>query len=131
MRLPIGRRVVVDPEKIHNDDKTFSKGNPERRSYPRYQVHKVVSYAHGQKQFLTLTIDLALGGMKIKTHEKLPKNEWLNFKMVLGKNSISLEGRVMYSRNLAGGQRMSGIQFHRLTRRDSALLRAYLSALKE
>lgn len=121
----------MNPEKFHNDDKTLSKGNLERRSYSRYRVHKVVSYTHGQKQLLTLTLDLALGGMKIKTHEKLPKNECLNFKMVLGKDSISSEGRVVYSRNLSGGQRVSGIQFHKLTRRDSALLHAYLSALQE
>jgi hypothetical protein len=69
--------------------------------------------------------------MKIKTHEKLPKNECLNFKMVLGKDSISSRGKVVYSRTLSGGQRVSGIQFHRLTRRDSALLRAYLSAVQE
>ena len=131
MRLPTGKRDVVNPEKFLDDGKTFSKGNPKRRSYPRSQVHKVVSYTHGQKQLLTLTVDLALGGMKIKTHEKLPKNECLSFKMVLGKDSISSEGRVVYSKTLSGGHRVSGIQFDRLTRRDSALLRTYLSTVKE
>jgi hypothetical protein len=77
----------------------------------RYPVHKVVSYTHGQKQLLTLTVDLALGGMKIKTHEKLPKNERLNFNMVLGTKSISPEERVVYSKSLPGKQRVSGIQF--------------------
>jgi hypothetical protein len=70
----------VNPEIFHYDDKTFSKGNPKKKSYPRYQVHKVVSYTHGQKELLTLTVDLALGGMKIVTHEKLPRNEGLNLK---------------------------------------------------
>ena len=121
----------MNPEIFHNDDKTFSKGNPKKKPYPRYQVHKVVSYTHGQNQLLTLTLGLALGGMKIITHEKLPRNEGPNFKMVLGKDPISSRGRVVYSRTLSGGQRVSGIQFHRLTRRDSALLRAYLSALNE
>lgn len=97
----------------------------------RYPVHKVVSYTHGQKQLLTLTVDLALGGMKIKTHEKSPKNDRLDFKMVLGKDSITSEGRVVYSKTRPGGQRVSGIQFLHLSRRDSALLGAYLSAVEE
>ena len=121
----------MKPEKSPSDDKTRSKGNLERRSYSRYRVHKIVSYTRGEKHLLTSTVDLAMCGMKIKTHEKLPKDECLNFKMVLGKDSISSRGKVVYSRTLSGGQRVSGIQFHRLTRRDSALLRAYLSALQE
>lgn len=106
-------------------------GQHERRTHKRYQVHKMVSYTHGQKQLLTLTLDLALGGMKIKTHEKLPQNERLKFTMVLGNGSISSKGRIVYSRTLSGGQHVLGIQFLGLSRRDSALLRVYLTAVKE
>jgi len=55
-----------------------------RRAHPRYLVHKIVSYTHGGKDFLTLTVDLGLGGMRINTHFPLPKDEFLNFRLVLG-----------------------------------------------
>ena len=69
--------------------------------------------------------------MKIKIHYKLPKDESMNFKIVLGGNTISSEGRVVYSKTLPDTGGVSGIQFLRLSRRDSALLRAYLSAVEE
>ncbi len=102
----------------------------ERRSYPRYQVQKIVSYAHGHKKLLPVTLDLAMSGMKIKTHYTLPQNENLNFKLVLGKNSISPEGRVAYGRILAGKQNVSGIQFVELSVHDVAFLQEYFSLLK-
>jgi len=102
-----------------------------RRAYPRYKVHKIVSYAHRGKELLTVTMDLTMDGMKIKTHCRLPKNERLKIKMILGTKSISPEGRVVYNRTLPDKDRVSGIQFLGLPRRDSALLRAYLTAVKE
>ena len=118
-------------KRFPDDKKSFVRRKHERRAYARYQVHKIVSYAHRGKELLTVTMDLTMGGMKIKTHYKLPKNERLKFKMILGTKSISPEGRVVYSRTLPDKERVSGIQFLGLSRRDSALLRAYLTAVKE
>jgi hypothetical protein len=118
-------------KRFPDDKKSFVRRKDEKRVYARYQVHKIVSYAHWGKELLTVTTDLAMGGMKIKTHYKLPKNERLKFKMILGTKSISPEGRVVYSRTLPDKERVSGIQFLGLSRRDSALLRAYLAAMKE
>jgi hypothetical protein len=113
------------------EDTNPSQREHERRAYARFHVNKIVSYVHGGKQLLTVTMNLSIGGMKIKTHQKLPKNERLNFTLVLGKDSISTEGRVVYSRTLSGKQEVSGIQILGLARRNCALLRAFLSALEE
>lgn len=113
------------------EDTNPSQREHERRAYARFHVNKIVSYAHGGKQLLTVTMNLSIGGMKIKTHQKLPKNERLNFKLVLGNHAISAEGRVVYSRTLSGKQEVSGIQFLGLSQRNCALLRAFLSALEE
>jgi hypothetical protein len=59
------------------------------------------------------------------------KRSCLDFKMVLGKDSISSEGRVVYTKTLSGGQRVSGIQFLGFSRRDSDVLHAYLSDWEE
>ena len=96
-----------------------------------------------------------MGGMKIKTHYRLSKNERLNFKMILGENSIYPKGRVVYSKApplasstlragalveryiLAGFRKslpkkldVSGIQFLEVSGQDSTLLQQYLSALE-
>lgn len=113
------------------DARSSPCGERERRTHPRYQVHKIVSYAHGGKQLLTVAMNFSIGGMKIKTHQKLPKNERMNFKLVLGNHAISAEGRVVYSRTLFGKQELSGIQFLGFSQRNCALLRVFLSALEE
>lgn len=118
-------------KRFSGNTKLIPEREQERRAYPRYEVHRIVSYAHRGKELLTVTIDLTMGGMKIKTHDKLPEGEAMNFKIVLGENSISLEGRVVYSRTLADKNRVSGIQFLGPSRWDSALLRAYLTGVKE
>ena len=111
--------------------KSLPSRNPDRRAYQRYQVKKIVSFAHKQKNFLTLAVDLGMGGMKIKTHEIFRRNERLDFKMVLGKDYISSEGRVVYNKTRSGGQRVSGIQFLGLSRRDCDILSPYLSDWEE
>jgi c-di-GMP-binding flagellar brake protein YcgR len=123
-KQPIMKRFSEDsgpiPEREH-----------ERRAYPRHKVHKIVTYTYREKQLLTVTVDLGMGGMKIKTHYKLPIDESMNFKIVLGDNSISSEGRIVCSKMVSDTGRVSGIQFLRLSRRDSALLGAYLSGVEE
>lgn len=69
--------------------------------------------------------------MKIKTHRKFRRNECLDFKTVLGKHSISLEGRVVYNKTRSGGQHVSGIQFLGLSSQDSDILSEYLSDWEE
>lgn len=124
-----GKRRILRGSSEHA--KSSPSRNPDRRAYQRYQVKKIVSCAHRQKKFLTLAVDWGMGGMKIKTHEKIRRNERLDFKMVLGKDSISSEGRVVYTKTSSGGQHVSGIQFLGLSQRDSDVLKAYLSDWEE
>jgi hypothetical protein len=103
----------------------------QRRHYPRYGLQKIVSDKRREKHFLTLTLDLAMGGMKIKTHHSLPEDERLSFKLIVGDNSIWLRGRIAYSGMLPGKQRVSGIQFIDLSTEDYALLQRYLTTMEE
>ena len=120
----------IPPKRLAETPTSPPKRGHERRAYPRYEIHTIVSYAHRQKQLLTSTLNLSMGGMKIKAHQILPKNEDLGFTMVLGGRSIASSGRVIYNKVLRGDQRISGIQFLRLSRRASHLLREHLSSLK-
>jgi hypothetical protein len=79
---------------------------------------------------LTLTLDLGLGGMKIKTHHQyLPENECMDFTLVLGHKSIWPKGRIAYSRLLPDNQCVSGIEFMALSPDDYALLQRCLATL--
>lgn len=124
-----GKQLIM--KRFSEDSGPIPEREHERRASPRYKVHKIVTYTYREKPLLTVTVDLGMGGMKIKTHYKLPMNESMNFKIVLGGNTISSEGRVVYSKTLPDTGRVSGIQFLRLSRRNSALLRVYLSAVEE
>ncbi len=123
-----GKQLIM--KRFSEDSEPIPEREHERRAYPRYKVQKIVSYTHRGKKLLTVTVDLGMGGMKIKTHYKIPKNESMNFEIVLGDSSISSEGRVVYSKMVSDTGRVSGIQFLRLSRRDSALLHACLSAIE-
>lgn len=100
------------------------------RGCKRYPVHKIASYHHEGKRFLTVTMDLGLGGMRIKTHHYLPEGEHLDFKLVLGSDFVWLKGRIIYSGVLPDKQTVSGIQFTELSRGDHTLLKGYLATLE-
>lgn len=102
---------------------------PLRRSHPRYPVQKIASYHYGGKSLLTLTLDLGLGGMKIKTHQHLCEDERLIFKLVLGRDSIQLKGRIVYSLLLPDKQSVSGVQFLDVSEANRSLLEDCLTNL--
>jgi hypothetical protein len=102
-----------------------------RRSHPRYQVHKLVSYRYEDRSVLTLTVDLGLRGMKIKTQDPLPKDKCLKFKLVLGADSIWQMGRIAYSRFLSDEQIVSGVHFMEISKKDDVSLKNYLGTLEE
>ena len=104
---------------------------PLRRSHPRYPVQKIASYQYEGKRFLTLTVDLALKGVKIKVHRRLFKGERLDFKLVLDKDPICLDGRIVYSESLPGQGWMSGVAFLDISERDQKALTHYLDTLKD
>jgi hypothetical protein len=102
-----------------------------KRNHPRYSIHKIASYHYDGRQFLTLTIDLGPEGMKVQTHFPIPKDEHLNFKLVLGAESIWLKGRIAYCGSLANNQSVCGIQFIELSAQEHVLLENCIAAVKE
>ncbi len=100
-----------------------------RRNHPRFEVRRLVSYHHSGKRFLTLTLDLALGGMKIETPSHLPEGEQVDVRIVLENRSIWLKGRTVYSHLLSDTMNVSGIQFLDVPEEDRVLLEDYLNRL--
>lgn len=126
IRLPKG----MSSQKLSPKSEAFRSMKKDARNYPRYGVHKIVSYARGAEKLLTLTLDLGLGGMKIKACHRMAKDEQLIFKLVLGNRSIELKGRIVYSRVLPRDERVAGVQFTKLSAEDFSLLQKYLANLE-
>jgi len=103
---------------------------PGRRRHPRYTIRRITSYSYVDKRFLTLTLDLGLGGMKIKSHCYLPNDEHLNFKLILKDNPIWPKGRVAYNGFLPNEESVLGIQFMDLSDQDSLSLQNHLVTLE-
>ena len=97
----------------------------------RYSVSKITSYSYGGKEYLTLTLDLGPGGMKIKAHDSLPVGECLDFKLVLGDRFVWLRGRIAYIGLSSWEERVSGVQFMDLSERDRSSLEDDLTTLQD
>lgn len=94
-------------------------------------MQKIVSYREDGKNFLTLTLDLGLGGMRIKTHSSLPARKRQPFNLVLGTDSIRVMGRIVHNGTLRGKQKVAGIQFMGLSPHERKSLKDYLGTLEE
>jgi hypothetical protein len=85
-----------------------------------------VSYHHSGKQFLTVTLDLGIDGMRIDTHYHIPTDETIHFKLILGDTSIWSRGRVVQSELLPGNRTVSQIEFTSISDENLTALREYL-----
>ncbi len=124
-------RRIMSLLTLCSDDGHSEQIERDARGYPRYPVHKIVLYKYRGRQFLTLTLDLAMGGMKIKGSRHLQGDKVLRFKLILGEDSIWLKGRILHSGFVSDKQRVSGIQFTELSPTDHGLLKRYLAPLEE
>jgi hypothetical protein len=61
----------------------------------------------------------------------LSDDEELNFKLILGENSICSKGRVVRSESLPGKRTVSDIEFIELSEQNLATLQNYLTTQKE
>jgi hypothetical protein len=102
----------------------------EARSHPRYSVHKLASYNYRGKRFLTVTLNLGLGGMMVDTPHYLSEDEELDIQLALQRNSISAKARVVHSRLISERQYISGLQFTQVLEQDQSSLRSYLTTLQ-
>ena len=102
-----------------------------RRKYPRYESREIVTYSHGGSRFLTVTVNLGLGGMRIETPQPLPKSEPIDVQLILGETSIRPKGRVVYSQICPPKGHFSGIQSVQMSELDRSVLQSYFVVLKE
>jgi PAS domain S-box-containing protein len=103
----------------------------EIRRHRRYPVRRIVSCQNGRRKFLTLTVNLSLGGMKIEIPYPLGTNETLKSELVLDRKAIPSEGRVVYSYSDLTGQGFAGIEFAEMAQEDRKVLKRFLMKQKK
>jgi hypothetical protein len=91
----------------------------------------ITAYHYAGRDFLTLTLNLGRGGMKIKTHQHLSEDESLKFNLVLGQSPIPLIGRIVYCQFLPESQYVAGIQFVNVPSQAEKALVDYLAVLDD
>jgi hypothetical protein len=107
----------------------------EKRVYPRVESFHVVRYRKGfySGQKVASTVNLSLGGAKIRTPYGLEKGEGLEIAIGFPADSRAIEcrGKVKYVLEQEDGRTIAGIQFERLLENDSLYLWQSLYYLKE
>jgi hypothetical protein len=102
----------------------------EARRHPRYPVRRLACYSYEGKRFLTVTINLGLGGMMADISHYLPENEQISLQLVLGRKSIWPRVRTVHCRWRSERSYLSGFQFINLSEQDQTLLKDYLAAVE-
>ena len=110
-----------------------SSFGPERelRRHPRYPVRRLACYNYGDKRFLTVTINLGMGGMMLDISHYVPENEEMDIQLVLGRNSIRPRVRRVHCGLSSEKSYVSGFQFIDLSEKDQILLKEYLATVED
>ncbi len=89
----------------------------ERRRHPRVKSLWLISYV-GKEEGVqkspfstTRTLDMSKAGVKLETIEPLDKNALLEMEIAIKESIFSVNGRVVYCRQVPAGNYFVGIQF--------------------
>jgi len=102
----------------------------DRRKFRRFLNSSPMIFATNGDEQVTKTVNLSLGGLKIRTREPLNKEDLITITLVLGNKAIKAKGDVIYSTQ-EGEQPLfySGIKFIDFSIPHRESLKDYLSSL--
>jgi diguanylate cyclase (GGDEF)-like protein len=102
----------------------------DRRKFRRFLNSSLVIFNTNENEKVCKTVDLSMGGTKIRTKEEMKQDEIINLTLVLGNKAIKAKGDVVYSKR-SGEQELfcSGIKFLDFPVSHRESLKAYLSSL--
>ena len=102
----------------------------DRRKFRRFLNTSLIIFTTNGNEKVTKTVDLSLGGAKIRTQEPLSGDDLFSLTLVLGNQAIKAKGDVVYS--TSEGERplfYSGIKFIDFSAFHRDTLKDYLSSL--
>jgi hypothetical protein len=92
----------------------------ERRRYPRINSLNLISYIQreqgAQKSGVSMarTIDISPAGVGLEVYQPINAGSFVEIEIAVKENIFSVEGKVVYSRNLPNGNFSIGIMFKKL-----------------
>lgn len=99
----------------------------ERRRHRRFELLNLVVYKKFEIEKITKTIDLSMGGMKIRTEFPVPLHEELEITIRIGDEIFRSEGKVMYANERKDGDFDIGVNFINTSEESLNILNQYLS----
>lgn len=100
----------------------------ERRKFKRFYASTILIYQKNGEHRVSKTINLSLGGAKIRTHSPLNPDQCLDLILILGNKSCKLSGEIVYSKEKRGDF-YSGVKFKDLSPSNRKLLQDYFSSI--
>jgi len=99
----------------------------ERRRHRRFELINLVVYKQFEIEKITKTINLSVGGMKMRTEFPVPLHEELEISIKIGDEIFESEGKVMYANQRKDGDYDIGVNFINAPEESLKLLSQYLS----
>ena len=101
----------------------------ERRAHPRVEVSKSVLYVSDiyPRPKVASTVDLSLGGTRIKTLYSLNSGEGIEISIAIHPEVIKCRGKVVYAQQVADNRLEAGVRFEEMSRQDRLYLGGYIS----
>ena len=98
----------------------------ERRRYPRFELSQALSYQCGATRGTLRTVDVSLGGVKIRTDSPIPIDETVDLTLLLEYEAIRPGGKVVWSNPSSDGKYDVGISFETISHRCLKRLERFL-----
>ncbi len=99
----------------------------ERRRDRRFELINLVVYKQFEIEKITKTINLSMGGMKMRTEFPVPLHEELEISIKIGDEIFKSEGEVIYTNEREDGDYDIGVNFINASEESLNLLSQYLS----
>jgi hypothetical protein len=100
---------------------------PERRLYPRVNFAYLITYIQGEQEpqksdvSMARTINISPAGLALEVYEPINPDSCMEMEIFADEHVFSVEGKVVYLRNLPNGNFSIGIMFRKL---ESKLIKA-------
>lgn len=99
----------------------------DRRKHQRLELANLVAYKNFDIEEVTETINISMGGMKIRTEFPIEEGESLDLSLRIGREEFKSKARVIYC-NLGEDQAFEiGLRFEETSETDLSLLNQYIS----
>jgi len=99
----------------------------ERRKHKRLELTHLVAYKSFHIEEVSETVNISMGGMKIKTEFPIDRDESLEVSLKIGENDFRSRARVIYCRMREDESYEVGVRFEDTTPRHIHMLSEYLN----